>query len=357
MKSNLGDILKIENRASISRLLAEIKNESEINAKIIKRYSPREAILEIKGKRIKTEFTDKIPEKSEVILKLVNRGRNTYLFKLVDPVVKSEIITVLENISLLGPDELHSLNLPVLKKFLDRDVKDLITLNLVLMGKNDLMKNSQETLSLLRYLKSSGLDVTLLNMLSLLSANSREGIQLLFFLLSLAGFFEGISRKYFNEKEINSSRILSDILEMIDNSVDKREKGKILTKLIDLIAVKNIMTEELTAGEITFFDKDAEEKINYITYKKSWLFSLNLSNIGIIDIFAGVTGNTFEITLFAESERIVDMLKNSHNRLKNAFKAEGIKASIKYRNRGNIVDKLKGLTGKYSSENSIDVKV
>jgi hypothetical protein len=356
VKLNQNDILKIENRASISKLLSEIKNESEVKARIIKKYSPREAIIEIKGKRIKTEFTDAIPEKSEVLLKLIKRESNTYLFKLVDPALKSDIISILESISLLDRDELDSLSLPVLKNFFDRNLTDLVTLNLLLTGKKGLISASRETLSHLRYLKSIGLNSGILNMLSLLSLNSRQGIQLLVLLLSLTGSSGSIAIRYFREKEIDTGKIISDIIEMIDDSVDRKEKDEILRKLIDLVAGKNSISGELTAGEMLFFDEDAEEKINYLTHKKTWLFSLNFSTIGIIDIFARQAGDTIDIALFAENDVIVDMFKNSHNSLKSILKKEKIKASIKYRNRGNIVDKLKLITTKYYSENSIDVK-
>jgi hypothetical protein len=356
VKFNPNDILKIQNRASISRLLAEIKSESEVKARIVKRYSPREAILEIRGRRIKTEFTSTLPEKSEVTLKLINRDSGTYLFKLVDPAIKSEIISILENISFLDQDELGSLNLSVLKKFFDRDLKDLGTLNLLLIERKDLIKLSHETLSFLRYLKSSGLNSPALNMLSLISANSRQEIQLLVILLSFTGSLGNINQRYFREKEIDTSRLISDIFEMIDDSVDERDKNEILRKLIDLLSEKDNLRGEFTAGELFFFDEDAEKKINYLSSKKSWLFSLNLSNIGIIDIFAREISGTFEITLFAENDAIINLLKSSHNRLESILKTEGIKTSIKYQNRGNIVDKLERIAAKYYSESSIDVK-
>ncbi len=357
MKFNPDEILRIENRASINRLMGEIKNHDTVKARIVKRYSPREAIIEIKGRRIKTEFTSAIPEKSEVTLKLINSDSGSYLFKIVDQGVKSEIISILNDVSLLDGDELDSLNLSLLKEFINRNRRDLYSLNLLLMQRGNLNRVSRDIPSLLRDLKTAGFKTGILNILSLLSVKSCQGIDILILLLSTLGFLKDFGQKYFKKEGIETGKLISDIIEMIDNSYDEKEKDTIIRKLIDLLGVKSGNPEEFTAGEQLFFHEEGEKKIIYLKNKKSWLFSLSLSKIGIIDIIARQISHRIEISLFAENNSILEILKSSQSILERRLKAEGITAFIEYRNRGSMIDRIYHIAAKGFPDNSIDVKV
>ncbi len=356
MKFNPDDILRIENRASINRLMGEIKNQDTVKARIVKRYSSREAIIEIKGRRIKTEFTSAIPEKSEVTLKLINRDSSSYLFKLVDQGVKSEIISILDVVSLLDGNELDSLNLSLLKDFINRNGRDLYSLNLLLMGRGNLNRVSRDIPSLLRDLKNAGFETGILNILSLLSVKSSQGIDMLILLLSTLGSLKDFGQNYLKRMRTETGRLIADIIEMIDNSVDDKERDDIIRKLIDLLGIKSGNPEQFTAGEQLLFHEKGEEKIYYLNNKKSWLFSLSLSNIGIIDIIARQISHRIEISLFAENNSILEILKSSQNILERRLKAEGILASIEYRNRGSMIDRIYHIAAKGFPENSIDVK-
>ncbi len=275
-------------------LYKKLSPGTEVKARIIRAYSKNGAVIDIAGKRFRAEFTQGLPEKNLIILTLLERKNGALVFRLKRDDKAENIYNELMKHSLAGSTPRPSL-MYNLKRFFSSSSRNLFELSLFLfeLDKEKNRKNAVTELS--NRLLDSGFPADLIETLNLLLAGGRKTSFNLLLILFLLNKGKTLSDK----NEFLSDKNIKKLFHQIDNLIDTEKGNDIIWHLKTLLLNSN-HTNYPYLFDFACLDDDKFKPVRCIIDKKTLLFSLDLSELGHIDILSRKIEEIISINVYTE---------------------------------------------------------
>lgn len=340
-----GDSLRITSTTGrdIGSLLKGISVGDRVEARIITREG-NVALLDITGRRIRAEFTAGIPSGNSVELELSGKNKSSAVFRLHVPGGASELPVFLKQYFMAGdkaPDRETAAGL--LRLFSGKGA-DLTEINLFLAGiKKDHLKekNFSDLINRLKFLKVPGQTLTDISLAAAirLPAPVFSGI---LFLMEKAGRKHGFAA---GDERIDE--ILHD-MEALDDGL--------FTDLLKLLTEP--VPENEGCGRFPVFDDGEHPGVEYVYKNGSFFMTFSLSELGRICLFIRSENGHTAISIGAEDDRPVEMLKMDSDALENLLRQNGAEIRmISFFNTKKVVDKLQMLCRDFQLKRGLDVRI
>lgn len=335
--------ISLKGDSRISDALGKIRIGETVAASIIKSEG-NEAILDIRGKRLRAEFLNGVPDRKMVELILADKTASNVVFRLADKYSGDNPQGILSMLTLLSDKELQNTSLHSLVKYITGGRPDLFELNLFLLG---LRKEDKKTgrADLFSLLKQRGASFTSLVYLNYLMSRNTP-----FMVIHYLFQISGDNRKIINQS-LERAEPADELLDIIANEEDEIIKG-----IIDLFSGNS---DGKTAYEEALLPADGEFiKCEYIYNENAFLCTIELSAFGRVDIIVKDSDGIMNIVLFSERDDVLVYLNEKKGDLIKILEQNNIKnAIIHVTDRKKMVDKISMWATEFYMKSGFDVKV
>jgi len=350
--------IRVSARAAVSGLFAGMGKGAEVSAHIIERLGGRDALIEIAGKRIHAEFLKGVPAGSVITLKLDDVKNNSYLFKLVDPGGKEALAKQLTETTIFSMDQINKSVMARLSGALSKHPAGLYELNALLLGiqpKQD--KKEGDRARFLGHLLKLGVNKNTVMDISLLLSGLNFSSTTLKLILSLMGYGDDRIRKWTEAGRADIEATVDSIIAELDSIPDEKDSGKAIQELIAYLRYAEEKTDGHVSGEFTLFNENEAYAVKFLGKDDTWLFSIDFSNIGKIEILARSREKIDTISIFCGNNDIGDLLESNKAQLFRELMNKNNNTHINFHNTRNMLNKIVEIYS-YSSLNSVfDIKV
>ena len=335
--------ISLKGDRSIYHAVKNLKIGESVAAGIIKSEG-REAILDIRGKRVRAEFLNGVPDRKVVELILTDKSASSVVFRLADKNSGDNLSGTLPMLTLLSEKELQNISIHSLVKFITGGRPDLLELNLFLLGlrKDDKKSGRADLFTLLKQRGASFNSLVYLNYL--LSRNTP------FMVIQYLFPITGDNRKM-NHHSVVTAEPDDELFDIIGN-----EDNDLIKAIIDLFSDNNngkaLYEEAFLPGDEEFI------KCEYVYYENGFFCTLELSALGRLDIIIKDYDDTINIMLFSEKDDVLIYLNEKKENLENILEQNNIKnAIILVSDRKKMVDKISMWATEFYMKSGFDVKV
>ncbi|MCU0822714.1 MAG: hypothetical protein MUC95_09630 [Spirochaetes bacterium] len=362
MKIEKNIAFRISDEGKSPSSLSRLKTGGNVHAKILERLNEREAIIDLAGKRARVEFLKGVPKSNRFILTVEGRDNNTYYFKILERINKSELIKSMADFSIFDFSEMKKVNAGLMNKLFKNGLPGIYAFNLILIRelKKDSGDNTGGLSNIIRILLGKGLKPENALFLSMLfftgkGLNSEQLISLIM-ILSFAERYNNKDRGNINFKE-NIYEKIDDIIKIINDIKESGDKDEIIRDLIEnFISTANSAKNGFSCGEILYFDDNDSKELRYILNNNSILISLTLTYIGNLEILIKTDNTHCNIIFFCENDKSAEALKSGSDVLFSTLKdVSGKNFNIFFNNRKEAAEKIIEISSFLSQ--SIDVRV
>jgi len=309
------NIIRIPGKTAAGEAFRDIQKGAELPARIIERIGGKEAILEIAGRRIRAEFMKGLPAGSSVTLKLSDVRNNTFMFSMVDPSGRDALAKQVHELTVFPLEHIRSSMMHGIGAVLARTPAGILELNALLLGiKPKQLKEEDGMARLLNRLLKRGASKQLLSgLLVLLGAGfDRDALRIF---LSLPGPENDILKKWANagKEEIASS--IANMMREIETLPDDDLRREIIGHLLEQFAESGGTQSGYRSGEFAFWNGEEYTPVRCLGAGESWVFIIDLSNIGRTDVLAKKESKGYSISVFSETEEASAALRESSREL------------------------------------------
>ena len=357
MKIDPSNSIRITGASIPAESLRAIPRGAEIPARILERLGPREAILEMAGSRVRAEFLKGVPPGDAITLRLEEAGRTAFLFKMVDPAAKEELARLIRNFILPGKGVTIETIMHGLNAALGRSPAGILELNALLLGRNprDLDRG---TARFLGHLLRLGASAPALGDLSvILSGLTSAPPPSLRALLKALGFEERPPlRRRGASPGAAVDEAVGGIMAEIEAIDDPAEREGVTRGLLDLLSDRG-GGETSGSGEFPFLSDDEVHPVRYLESEGSWLFSVEFSRIGPVEVLAGEAGASRFISVFARDRDVLDALEKSSGDLERSLKRIDPSIHINFYTTVQAINKMVEINSHYSIHSVFDIRV
>lgn len=357
MRIEHGNRINISSSYKISKFLKGLKPGAELDVKVLERMDRKSALLEIRGNKFRADFLKGVPGNNRLLLKYEGFKSDSFMFKLIDVTSKSGFIEKALEHTIWTVENIDKSNFMNIGKFLSASITSIFELNILLAGMKLVKKGGNSEMSqLLNYLMNKGYSLkSLQNLAFILSSFEINKNFLPIFLLL------NFDKNYFKDWHSENDDIKENLNKMfsdVDKIKELEDSGKIIKKLLDFIVV-SVDRDRTQAheGEILYHDGNDFKSLNYIGLDDSWIFSVDFTNLGKIDILLKKIGNIINISIFAENNEISNALKEGNFLLFEKLYEINKNIKLQIHNKCGILDKLKEINLYYSLNSEIDIKI
>ncbi|TFH39863.1 MAG: hypothetical protein E4G96_08560 [Chrysiogenales bacterium] len=356
MKIHPSDSIRIMGKALPAETLRAIPKGTELPARIVERLGAREAIIELAGNRIRAEFLRGVPPDVSITLRLEDSGKNAYIFKLIDPAVKEELARLVLELTFLKKDAIGKTALHELNAAMSKHPAGILQLNALLMGR-DLKEFDRGLTRFLGHLLRLGMPAPALGDLSMLLSGINIGSGAVRALLLALGFNETALRRWTSLTGSGHGDAVDSIMKGLEAIDDPEERVDVMRRLVILLNDKREGQPGQEAGEFAIHHDGEFHAVRYLGYGGSWIFNVDFSKIGLIEILAREAGKDYSISIFSENQGVIDALKKSGKNLaENCAKIHsGI--YINFYNTRYSLNKMVEINSYYSKNSVVDIRV
>lgn len=316
MKIEPINIIRIPGKAAAGEAFRDIKKGSELPARIIERIGGKEAILEIAGKRIRAEFMKGLPVGSSFTLKLNDVRNNTYTFSMVDPSGRDALAKQVQELTIFPFERIRSDMMHAIGTALARMPAGILELNALLLGMKPRQAKEVDGIArLLNRLLKSGVTRRTLSGLSVLLAGAGFDRDAMRTFLSLLGPNDSLLAQWASagKEEIASS--IGSMMREIESLSDGGLRREIIESLLAQFTEDDASRSEYRSGEFAFWNGEEYSPVRYLAGGGSWVFSMDLSNLGRTDVLAKKETKGYSISVFSETEEALTALRESSGEL------------------------------------------
>ena len=351
------DIIRITGRSGAADPLKELEKGAELPARILERLGAGKALLEIHGTRIHADFLKGLPSSGTVMLRLEDIKNNSYLFRMVEPNVAKKLIDRILNAVVFDSKDFGKNILYEIGRFFLKQPAGIFELNSFVLNcitKQDKKENSISPV--LNRLLKLGVARDAVFDLSILLSDIHAGADAMLWLVMERGLGrEGLHRWY--RRAAKDARVLVDfIITEIGLIDDERDRDEAIRELILLFDRAGVDESGYRRGEIAYYQDETFHPVRYIGSKKSWIFSMEFSNIGRIDILIKDLKKGCHISIFCANDSVVSALQESHDELLRNIGSVRSPVYINYYNMQNAVNKIVEIYSYYSLNSVFDIK-
>ena len=354
MKIQQHDIIKLAGSARVHGIFKNIPAGRELSALIVQRIDGKTAELSINGKMIRADFLKGVPPGDTISLKFEKNVNDTYIFKIVQHTGADALNNKLAEFIILTNSMVKDRYGDILK-FIQSSQAGIYELNRLLINPDSRNKKEGRNVLLLNRLLKAGMDINLLVYLSSVMSGRGFNRDILLWIRSLIGapLYSGEKECLLKNNEIDG--IISDIISGLDSINDRDLKSDAITQILD--ALMNEPDEKGIEERELYYLEDSEFKaMNYFFSYQALMFTLNLSNIGIIEIIVKKADNAFFINIFSDRENVIEFLKKTEGTLREGMRKIRGGVSVNFINSKIMLDNLKDFYRNYVI-NKIDLKV
>ena len=356
MKIESSNIIKVAGRSTGADSIKDLKKGSELTARTIERLGERDALLEIGGKRVRAEFVKGLPSAGSLLLKLEDIKNSLYIFKIVDPYGFDESIKRILDFTIFDPKDFAKNVLHAASGFFSKQPSGIFELSaalLSLIAKSE--KREDRMALLLNRLLALGMSHDRVSELSILLSGADLGSKTIWALLSLLGFGDGLDR-WSSRRGKKPDELVNDIVSDIDGIGDESRKEEIVRDLVRILAEGGRGHPEYQQGELAFFHEGLFYPVRYIGKKNTWVFSIEFSYIGRIDILARDLEAGYYLSIFCEQSDVIRLLFEAQDQLLDAIKSINSNIHINFYNMHSSVNKIVEIYSRYSLNSVFDAK-
>ncbi len=320
MKIEKNIAFRISDSKTAQSSFGRLKTGESVHARILERLNTTEAIIDFSGKRVRVEFLKGVPKSKSFLLILESREGGTFYFKIQERSDRSEIFARAADFSVFGLDEMKNVNISILQKSMKGGLSGIYAYNLLLikeLKKEGGDKNGRIT-NVIQNLLKMGLpreDAVFLTFI----LNSGKGLNYeqlfsLMMILRLAGGQDQKNREKNNLTD-NMNKKIQDIIKTI-NDIKSDEKKEIINQLIDQLTPScGAEKSAFSSGDILYIDDNESKAVKYILNNNSILISLELTDIGKLEVLIKNDNLQCVITFFCENDKSANYLKNGSDLL------------------------------------------
>jgi len=317
----------------------------EIEAKILKKNSQKNAILLIRGKKIVSEFINGVPETDKLNLKLDNIEKGILTFSIINKTNKMEFIGKILDYIIekdINPLVLNKLNL----NFLLNELTGIFNLNTILLESE--IKNKINYTDIFKRLLELGISKDKLDLLANIIMRSSSKFYPIYSILEF--FYNKKKRDFLNEPEI-----FNEIEEMVSelDRLCKNEKDSI-KNLIDLIIMDRFEVD-LNYIEFPILLNNRDYSFKYLKNKDYIVLSIEFSELGELELFINKENNEINISIYSDNKEVVNKLEESIDLFYDNVK-DNRKVKVKIFNKNLIIDQIKEIIKYHLLESELDFK-
>jgi hypothetical protein len=351
------NIIRITGRSGTADPLKELEKGSELSAQIVERLGARKAVLEIHGMRIHAEFLKGLPSAGTVLLKLEDIKNNSYLFRMVEPFGAKESIDQILKFVIFDSKDFGKNLLHEISRFFLKQPAGIFELNSLLLNFITKQDKKDDRISLLlNKLLKLGVAKDSVFDLSIFLSDMHAGLDNVLSLFMGLGLNREGLHQWSKRAARDAKGLVDSIITEIDMVDDEQEKEAVIRQLILFFDRAGREQSGFRWGEIVYYHDEAYHPVRYIANKKSWIFSVEFSSIGRIDILIKDLENGCHISIFCANNSVVSALQESQDELLNYFESFRSPLYINYYNMQNAVNKIVEIYSYYSLNSVFDVK-
>jgi hypothetical protein len=354
MKIEPTNTIRIISKSGVPDQLRDVQKGAELPARIIDRLNRREAVLEIGGKRIHAEFRNGVPAGSMITLKLDDIKNNSLFFKIVDPGGREALARLLSDMAIDGPDAVQK----QLSSALSRHPAGIFELNALLLGLHKTQDKKDEGISrFLSFLLKLGVDKNVISDLSIILSGIRVDAKAFQSLLIIIGFDRERTGKWATGQTGSVEAMIEAIISSMEGIDDTGMKETALRQLLGLLTEAGTAPGEYVSGELPFFDGDESYPISFLGKNDTWVFSVNFSTIGGIEVLARTSSDGYQVSIFCKNGDALDALKGSAEELNKKLRRIDQGIHINFYNTTQAINKIVEIYSYYSLNSVFDMRV
>ncbi len=346
----------VSGRTAMRSLFEGIKKGAEVQARVVERVGARDAVIEIGGRRIHAQFMKGVPAGGAVTLKLDAVSGDSYYFKLTPPETREGFIRQVMQMTVFDPAVIRKKVLHDLGGALAKHPAGIFELNALLLNR-PLRDTKDDGLSrFLNHLAKRGLDKSALADLSLLLSGMSARSHSLRSLLLVLGFGEDRIRRLAAGGTAAAGPMTDAILEEIGSIDDGEAKENVIRQLLEFLTGGDMPREAVRSGEFTFIEGDGFHPARYCDAGDAWLFSVDFSAIGRLEIVARETDKELLVSVFCDRDEALDILKSGSGELIRTLENLKPHAVINFFNTQQAINKIVEIYSYYSLNSEFDIR-
>ncbi|HOT46071.1 MAG TPA: hypothetical protein PLM53_15570 [Spirochaetota bacterium] len=347
-------IIRVSGKSGVFDQLREIQKGTELPAKIVSRISVREAVLEIGGKRIHAEFQKGVPAGMTITLRLDEVRDNSLFFKLVDPGGREAFARRLAEMTIADPGRIQA----NIASAMAKHPAGIFELNALLLGLQARHDRKEGGLTgLLSLLAKLGVDKNVVSDLSLLLAGARIDARALQSLMVIIGFDRDRFKQWSSGKPGSMEAVIDAIINGINGINDPATKETALRQLIALLRDSVETPSGYVSGELPFADEDETRPVHYLGKDDAWVFRVDFSAIGRIEVLARRTREGYLLSLFCGRDETLDLLRQNAEALENNMKNIDPDIHINFSNTAKAINKIVEIYSYFPLNSVFDIRV
>ena len=349
--------IRITGRAGTAELFAGIRKGSELTARIVERVRGHEAVLEIAGKRIHAEFLKGIPNDTMITLKLDGVKNNSFFFKLVDEGGTEEFVKQIMEATIFDADAIRKNILFGIGSALSRNPAGIFELNALLLGHIQKEGKGEDRLTrLINHLLRLGVSKLAASDLSFLLSGIAINAKSLRWLMLMPGLDKDRLRKWATANNAQMTELVNSILGEIDAVQSAEEKDSLIRQIAAFLKDPNARPGEYSSGEFASYGEDELHQVRYAGKGNSWIFSVDFSALGRIDILAKKTEGGNSLSIFCDRNDALDALKNDYGQLQRELALIDRNIHINFFNTRQAINKIVEINSYYSLHSVLDIR-
>ena len=345
-------------------ILKNLKEGSRLSVKITERINNNNAVLDIAGKKVNAEFLQGVPDSSKLFLILDSKVKDTLFFRIADSSYNNNVIQELNEYAVFNNKDLNK-SIYELRRFLKDGINSVFAFNkslLRLTGHTENRYNNRSITNLFNLLLSKGANYeNLLLIADLINAGKNPAIMRFYNIMT-----SFLPNKYIPEfNDVNKTAEEFDqfydlLIESIndDNKEIVKENKKAISDIINLIIKDTGEEEKNNYGEIIFLEENKFKICCFIINENNIILSLNLSNLGDIDIIIKQQKTLYLISFFCTNNDSITKLISGIGELESSISLyDNKKVHISIYNSTKALEKIIELISVIDLNYLIDVKV
>lgn len=321
MKIDRSNTIRITGRELKLPALRNLKRGVRISARILERIGDKEAILDVAGNRLRAEFLSGIPSKNRISLIFEGRDSSTLIFRTVRDHADVSSLRGLLDFSIFELDAIGKNELLAIRRYFKNGIEGIFNLNSSILRALTGKSIGEHSLTeLMNKLLKMGMQKDDLIFLSYIFLNSRGiNINMLISLLLFMGLEgDALYRKF--KRYSKQGDLIADIeklSERIEALLMDEEGIELFRELLYYIANgEDRGYGDFSKFEVPYFDSDSFKFLECIYTRDGLVLSLELSNLGKLDILIKSFDSGLKISMFCEDEEALMELESSVDDLK-----------------------------------------
>lgn len=318
MKIDRDNTIRISSRLPTSNALKNLKSGAKITGRIIERVGDREAVLDMGGVRIRAEFLRGVPLNERIPLIFKGTDGGTLIFTIAGE--RSSKLDDIFAYSVFDRNALGTSEIMAIRKYIQEGPGGIFALNrFILRLRAGVQLGEGLFAELFSKLLAAGVSKDDLLFLSYLVLASRGMNSSAIEILSVITGGESAQQLI---KQFRDEKTLKDYSEKLSEKLKallKTENGTELFK--ELLSV--LMDREdspYREFQMPFWDEDRFKSITGIVAPGGMALTLELSQLGVLDIVIREHGSSLHINLFCEREEALHELERTVDELRTKLK-------------------------------------